>query len=87
MQPKFRILIAPCQTNGKAEYCWQAVSAVQAIATGFEENVLEAIESAACALGFYLDVNPDLRPAGIVVDVEYDQCTGWRETLAVGGKP
>jgi len=82
----FRIVVAPVKTAKTDEWCWQAVCREQTLASGFEANVLEALESAACSLGFWLDTHPEFTPAAIHVDVEYTDDCGWKERFAIGGK-
>ena len=85
MNGRFRILVAPTRAHGKEEWAWQAVNQQQTIASGYEDNVLEAMESAAVSLGFWLDTHPGWAPVAVSVDVEFTEGIPFETAAATGG--
>lgn len=68
MQNRFTIIAGQVHAGQREEWAWQVVSPDAEIACGFEPNILEALESAASALGYYIDTHA--AEVGSVTSVE-----------------
>lgn len=82
MQNNFRILVEPSVQGTRTYWKWVATHAERDVHAGLEDSPIEAMESAACALGYYLDCHPEYTPVVISIDLNLGADQGGAELAA-----